>query len=87
MKKNYLFTFLILLFVSNVYSQTLNEKRATLENHIQNIEENINKLKSDGQVPPKEYNIRDLKNTIDPVTGENKFQSLVKLNSPSLNHL
>jgi hypothetical protein len=81
MKKIYLFPFLLLLFVSNVYSQTLNERRATLESHIKNIEENINKLKSDGQVPPKEYNIRDLKNTIDPVTGENKFQSLVKLNN------
>lgn len=81
MKKNYLFTFLILLFVSNINAQSLNEKRAVLENHIQNIEENVNKLKSDGQVPPKEYNIRDLKNTIDPVTGENKFQSLVQLNN------
>ncbi len=81
MKKIYLFPFLLLLFISKVYSQTLNERRATLESHIKNIEENINKLKSDGQVPPKEYNIRDLKNTIDPVTGENKFQSLVKLNN------
>lgn len=81
MKKIYLFPFLLLLFVSNVYSQTLNERRATLENHIQNIKDNASKLKSDGQVPPKEYNIRDLKNTIDPVTGENKFQSLVKLNN------
>ncbi len=81
MKKIYLFPFLLLLFVSNVYSQTLNERRATLESHIKNIENNASKLKSDGQVPPKEYNIRDLKNTIDPVTGENKFQSLVKLNN------
>lgn len=81
MKKIYLFPFLLLLFISNVYSQTLNEKRATLESHIKNIENNASKLKSDGQVPPKEYNIRDLKNTIDPVTGENKFQSLVKLNN------
>lgn len=81
MKKIYLFPFLLLLFVSNVYSQTLNERRATLENHIQNIKDNASKLKSDGQVPPKEYNIRDLKNTIDPVTGENKFQSLVQLNN------
>ena len=81
MKKIYLFPFLLLLFVSNVYSQTLNERRATLENHIQNIKDNASKLKSDGQVPPKEYNIRDLKNTIDPITGENKFQSLVKLNN------
>lgn len=80
MKKNYLFVFLLLFFVSKVYSQTINEKRATLENHIQNIDDNVNKLKSDGQIPPKEYNVRDLKNTIDPVTGENKFQSLVKLN-------
>ena len=81
MKKIYLFPFLLLLFVSKVYSQTLNERRATLESHIKNIENNASKLKSDGQVPPKEYNIRDLKNTIDPVTGENKFQSLVKLNN------
>lgn len=81
MKKIYLFPFLLLLFISNVYSQTLNEKRAILESHIKNIENNASKLKSDGQVPPKEYNIRDLKNTIDPVTGENKFQSLVKLNN------
>lgn len=81
MKKIYLFPFLLLLFISEVYSQTLNERRATLESHIKNIENNASKLKSDGQVPPKEYNIRDLKNTIDPVTGENKFQSLVKLNN------
>lgn len=81
MKKIYLFPFLLLLFISKVYSQTLNERRATLESHIKNIENNASKLKSDGQVPPKEYNIRDLKNTIDPVTGENKFQSLVQLNN------
>lgn len=61
MKKIYLFPFLLLLFVSKVYSQTLNERRATLESHIKNIENNASKLKSDGQVPPKEYNIRDLK--------------------------
>ena len=36
-------------------------------------------MKKDGQVPPKEYNIRDLKNTIDTISGENKFYTLSKV--------
>lgn len=79
MRKNYFLSLLFLTFFGILSAQTLNEKREILQNHIKNIGDNAKKVKKDGQVPPKEYNIRDLKNTIDPISGENKFYTLSKV--------
>lgn len=79
MRKNYFLSLLFLTFFGVLSAQTLKEKREILQNHIKNIGDNAKKAKKDGQVPPKEYNIRDLKNTIDPITGENKFYTLSKV--------
>lgn len=76
-----IFTFLLVPLCIGTQAQTIQEKRATLNSHLENVEKTKNDIKSKGQIPPKEYNIQDFKRTIDPVTGENKFYTLSKINN------
>lgn len=79
MKNKYLLGLILLLNLTDINAQTVDEKRNMLEKHINGLNATVSKMKSEGQIPPNEYNLRDLKNTLDPVTGENKFYTLVNV--------
>ncbi len=56
------------------------EIRQKLQENQDKFSIETNKLKSTGQIPPREYNLRDFIRTLDPVTGTVLTQNLIQIN-------
>lgn len=78
MMKNYFLLALALPVVIN--AQTEPELRQTLQTNQDKIWSDFNRLKASGQVPPREYNLKDFIRTMDPVSGTVLTQNLIKIN-------
>jgi len=83
--KKYSILSMILCVTGNIYAQ--NKTLQTNQKHLQELyseySKNLkrqHKLSKSAGIPPNLYNEEDYKRTMDPVTGENNFGSLAKLN-------
>ena len=84
MRKLYLFTLSVFTFFSAAGQQKpISGETKLLQKHYRTYEKTLEKERKYGRkfgaVPPNEYNEQDIKNTMDPVTGQTNYSKMFEL--------